>query len=44
MGGDEFAVLRSSRSITASTSAPARITMQEIHIQVMKPTTALSDP
>ena len=41
---DYLAVPRSRRSITASTSAPARITMQEIHIHVMKPTTAPSEP
>ena len=41
---DYLPVPRSRRSITASTSAPARITMQEIHIQVMKPMTAPSEP
>ena len=32
------------RSITASISAPPKMTMHEIQIQVMKPTTAPSDP
>jgi hypothetical protein len=39
-----FAESRSSRSTAASISAPPKIVMQEIQIQVMKPTTAPSEP
>jgi hypothetical protein len=39
-----FAVPQSSRSITASISAPPRMTIDEIQIHVMKPMAAPKEP